>query len=191
MQGEHWSTTSKWMHRDESSFRQTRHRNHIAEDDTVIIAEDAQASISRRDKVLSDAQVEIAGLAVGDLHQNRGYDSLRVEREGGRREALAISPANGVAAASISGEGRSRGRHRRAIVPPSSQQSQQAGSTALHGPDAIDRVVRKHALAIGIERGYSAHSMRATFITANLENGAQLEDVQKAADHRDQSTTKP
>jgi DNA invertase Pin-like site-specific DNA recombinase len=30
--------------------------------------------------------------------------------------------------------------------------------------------------------GYSAHSMRATFITTALENGAQLEDVQKAAE---------
>ena len=32
--------------------------------------------------------------------------------------------------------------------------------------------------------------MRATFITTALENGAQLEDVQKAAGHRDPSSTK-
>jgi integrase/recombinase XerD len=57
-------------------------------------------------------------------------------------------------------------------------------------PDAIDRVVRKYARMIGLDRGYSAHSMRATFITTALENGAQLEDVQKAAGHRDPSTTK-
>ena len=57
-------------------------------------------------------------------------------------------------------------------------------------PDAIDRVVRKYAAEIGLARGYSAHSMRATFITTALENGAQLEDVQKAAGHRDPSTTK-
>jgi len=30
----------------------------------------------------------------------------------------------------------------------------------------------------------------ATFITTALENGAQLEDVQKAVGHRDPSTTK-
>ena len=30
-------------------------------------------------------------------------------------------------------------------------------------------------------RGYSAHSMRATFITTALENGATLDDVQRAA----------
>ena len=32
--------------------------------------------------------------------------------------------------------------------------------------------------------------MRATFITTALANGATLEDVQKAAGHRDPSTTK-
>jgi hypothetical protein len=32
--------------------------------------------------------------------------------------------------------------------------------------------------------------MRATFITTALENCTQLEDVQKAAGHRDPSTTK-
>jgi integrase/recombinase XerD len=57
-------------------------------------------------------------------------------------------------------------------------------------PDAIDRLVRKYGAKIGLGRGYSAHSMRATFITTALENGAQLEDVQKAAGHRDPSTTK-
>jgi len=35
--------------------------------------------------------------------------------------------------------------------------------------DAIDRVLRKHAAVIGLNRGYSAHSMRGTFITTALE----------------------
>jgi integrase/recombinase XerD len=58
-------------------------------------------------------------------------------------------------------------------------------------PDAIDRVVRKYATELGLDRGCSAHSMCATFITTALENGAQLEDVQKAAGHRDPGTIKP
>ena len=37
-------------------------------------------------------RAEIATLKVGDLHQNRGFDSLRVSRKGGRRDALAINP---------------------------------------------------------------------------------------------------
>jgi hypothetical protein len=36
---------------------------------------------------------------------------------------------------------------------------------------------------LGLDRGYSAHSIRATLITTALENGAHLEDVQKAAGH--------
>jgi integrase/recombinase XerD len=59
----------------------------------------------------------------------------------------------------------------------------------LH-PDVIDRTLRKYARHIGLERGYSAHSMRATFITTALDNGASLEDVQSAAGHADPSTTK-
>jgi integrase len=59
----------------------------------------------------------------------------------------------------------------------------------LH-PDVIDRTLRKYARHIGLERGYSAHSMRATFITTALDNGASLEEVQSAAGHADPSTTK-
>jgi hypothetical protein len=29
-------------------------------------------------------------------------------------------------------------------------------------PDAIDRIVRKYSATLGVDRGYSAHSMRAT-----------------------------
>jgi integrase len=36
-------------------------------------------------------RAEIAALKVGDLHQNRGYDSLRVSRKSGRRDVLAIN----------------------------------------------------------------------------------------------------
>jgi integrase len=54
------------------------------------------------------------------------------------------------------------------------------GCRARMDPDAIDRMVRKYAAKIGLARGYSAHSMRATFITTALANGATLEDVQKA-----------
>src|ERR1700737_3738823 len=60
-------------------------------------AEDAIAGL--RDRAILSVglevglrRAEIAALRVGDLHQNRGYDSLRVSRKGGRRDALAINP---------------------------------------------------------------------------------------------------
>src|SRR6266852_3855836 len=60
-------------------------------------AEDTVAGLRDRAILSGGLQVglrraEIAALTVGDLHQNRGYDSLRVMRKGGRRDALAINP---------------------------------------------------------------------------------------------------
>src|SRR6266566_4874733 len=60
-------------------------------------AEDTVAGLRDRAILSVGLQVglrraEIAALTVGDLHQNRGFDSLRVMRKGGRRDALAINP---------------------------------------------------------------------------------------------------
>ena len=58
---------------------------------------------------------------------------------------------------------------------------------------AISDYVAEHKCPIlslaAAEDGYSAHSIRATFITTALENGARLEDEQKAVGHRDPGTT--
>jgi site-specific recombinase XerD len=135
-------------------------------------------------------RAEIAALNVGDLHENRGFDALRVVRKGGRREALAINPQTAQrirAYLEIAGHGDQ-------VDAPLFRPLR--GNARAHDPAgrmdsrAIDRMVKKYAKRIGLARGYSAHSMRATFITTALENGAQLEDVQKAAGHRDPSTTK-
>jgi site-specific recombinase XerD len=134
-------------------------------------------------------RAEIAVLKVGDLHQNRGYDSLRVMRKGGRRDALAINPQTAArlrAYLDAAGHGIDIDGP---LFRPLRHNGKRRDERRSMDPDAIDRVVRKYAAALGIDRG-SAHSMRATFITTALENGAQLEDVQKAAGHRDPSTTK-
>ena len=65
------------------------------------------------------------------------------------------------------------------------RQDERRGGPGRHRPRGPE--IRYRAR---LDRGYSAHSMRATFITTALENGAQLEDVQKAAGHRDPDTTK-
>ena len=135
-------------------------------------------------------RAEIAALAVEDLHQNRGYDSLRVVRKGGRRDALAIHPQTAQrirAYLELAGHGDDLDGP---LFRPLSRNRKMQETRRHMDPDAIDRVLRKHASAIGLGRGYSAHSMRATFITTTLENGASLEEVQKAAGHRDPGTTK-
>jgi len=135
-------------------------------------------------------RAEIAALTVGDLHQNRGFDALRLTRKGGRRDALAINPQTAQrirAYLDIAGHGAD---HQGSLFRPLRGNAKPHDPAGRLDPDAIDRMVRKYAAGIGLARGYSAHSMRATFITTALENGAQLEDVQKAAGHRDPSTTK-
>jgi len=135
-------------------------------------------------------RAEIAALTVGDFHQNRGLEALRVTRKGGRRESLAINPqaAQRIRAyLEAAGHGDQLGAP---LLRPLRGNARPLGPAGRMDPGAIDRMVRKYAATIGLDRGHSAHSMRATFITTALENGAQLEDVQKAAGHRNPSTTK-
>lgn len=135
-------------------------------------------------------RAEIAALKVSDLHQNRGYDSLRVVRKGGRRDALAINPQTAARLRAYLEQAGHGDDSDGPLFRPLAHNGKAALRCREMDPDAIDRLVRKYALALGLARGYSAHSMRATFITTALKNGAQLEDVQKAAGHRDPSTTK-
>jgi site-specific recombinase XerD len=135
-------------------------------------------------------RAEIAALKVSDLHQNRGFDALRVIRKGGRREALAINPQ---AAQRIRAYLEIAGHGDKPDAPMfrALRGNGKALDPAAHmTPTMIGMIVMKYTKKIGLDRGYSAHSMRATFITTALENGAQLEDVQKAAGHCDPSTTK-
>jgi integrase/recombinase XerD len=135
-------------------------------------------------------RAEIATLKVGDLHWNRGFDSLRVSRKDGRRDALVINPQTASrhrAYPEASGHGTDI---EGPLFRPLKHKGKRQDERRRMDPDAIDRVVRKYAGELGLDRGYSAHSMRATFITTAIENGAQLEDVQKAAGHRDPGTTK-
>jgi site-specific recombinase XerD len=149
--------------------------------DRAILAVGLQAGLRR---------AEIAALTVGDLHQNRGFDALRVIRKGGRREALAINPQAAQRIRAYLERAGHGGDYEGPLFRPLRGNAVVHDPTAHLVPNTVDRVVRKYAAVIGLARGYSAHSMRATFITTALENGAQLEDVQKAAGHRDPSTTK-
>ena len=135
-------------------------------------------------------RAEIATLSVEDLHQNRGFDSLRIVRKGGRRDALAIHPnvAQRIRAyLEAAGHGDDLDGP---MFRPLSHNRKRQESRRHMDPDAIDRVLRKRAAAIGLTRGYSAHSMRATFSTTALENGATPDDVQRAAGHSEPGTTK-
>jgi integrase/recombinase XerD len=110
-------------------------------------------------------RAEIASLAVEDPHQNRGFDSLRIVLKGGRRDALAIHPNTAQRIRCyLEAAGHAEDMDGPMFRPLSHNRKGQEPRRHMD-PDAIDRVLRKHATAIGLARGYSAHSMRATFIT--------------------------
>src|SRR6201987_2422473 len=94
-------------------------------------------------------RAEIAALKVGDLHQNRGYDSLRVSRKGGRRDALAINPQTAArlrAYLETSGPGADAdGPLFRPLKLNGKRQDERRGMD----PDGIDFVRRKHASELG------------------------------------------
>ena len=135
-------------------------------------------------------RAEIASLKVSDFHMNRGYDSFKVVREGGKKGSLAIHPQTAQRIRDYMEEaGHNDNMDGPLFRPVRGNQRADDMRRHLH-PDEIDRILRKYAKCVGLERGYSAHSMRATFITTALDNGASLEDVQLAAGHADPSTTK-
>ena len=91
-------------------------------------------------------RAEIAALNVGDLHQNRGFDALRVVRKGGRREALAINPqaAQRIRAyLDIAGHGDDLDAP--LFRPVRGNRKSRLIASGRMDPDAIDRMVRKYA----------------------------------------------
>lgn len=141
-------------------------------------------------------RAEIAHLAVGDLYQDRGFPALRIHRKGGKKGSLAI---NAICESRIRDYLEAVGTNEDAEAPmflPTTHNRHTSESPDLHrhlDPDTIDRIVKRYVKQAGIGKGttkYSAHSMRATFITTTLDNGSPLEDVQRAAGHADPSTTK-
>ena len=88
---------------------------------------------------------------------NRGYESLKVVRKGGKKGSLAIHPQVvqrikdylDVAGHSTDLEGP-------LFRPVRDNRTGLDARRPLH-PDVIDRTLRKYARHIGLSRGYSAH----------------------------------
>lgn len=58
-------------------------------------------------------------------------------------------------------------------------------------PENVNNILKKWCRkGLQVARGFSAHSMRATFITRALENGCPFDRVQSDVGHKDPSTTK-
>ena len=133
---------------------------------------------------------EIASLLVKDYHTNAGYKSLHFIRKGGEDLSLAINPQTAQRIDDYLNLAGHRDDPDGPLFRPVRKNQLRSDPRRHLHPQAIDRTLRRHVAKLGLGSGYSAHSMRATFITTALNNGASLEDVQRDVGHADPSTTK-
>ena len=119
---------------------------------------------------------EATGADIEHLGMERGHRTLTITRKGGKvvtiplapRTARAIDLAIGERTGGpvfLAGDGRRLDRH------------------------GAGRIVRKVACRAGIGKAVTPHTLRHAFITAALDAGVPLRDVQEAASHADPRTT--
>ena len=119
---------------------------------------------------------EALGADIDDLDYERGHRTLKVLRKGGKHATIPLAP-----------------RTSRAIDLYIGERTTGPIFLAANGGRmdryAADRTVKRLAQRAGITKQISPHSLRHSFITAALDAGVPLRDVQEAASHADPRTT--
>lgn len=108
----------------------------------------------------------------------RGHRTLLVHRKGGKTVTIPLAPRTAPAVDLAVGERMERTGP--IFVGP-------AGARMTR--DAAARMVRRLAKQAGIAKRIGPHSLRHSFLTAALDAGVPLRDVQEAASHADPRTT--
>jgi site-specific recombinase XerD len=113
---------------------------------------------------------------VDDLDFEQGHRTLKIVRKGGKHVTVPLAPRTSRVLDLYVGE-------------------RASGPLFLGAGDgrmdryAADRMVKRLARRAGITKAISPHSLRHSFITAALDAGVPLRDVQEAASHADPRTT--
>ena len=113
---------------------------------------------------------------IDDLGLERGHHTLRVNRKGGKTVVIPLAPRTARTVYLAVGE-----RNEGPIFTTGTGERMNRHQAA--------RVVRRLAKRAGIDKKVSPHSLRHSFITAALDAGVALRDVQEAASHADPRTT--
>ena len=119
---------------------------------------------------------EALGADIADMGLERGHHTLRIIRKGGKTALIPMAPRTARTVYLAVGD-------------------REDGPIFLNNDgDRMDRhhaarVVGRLARSAGIEKRISPHSLRHSFITAALDAGVPLRDVQEAASHADPRTT--
>jgi len=119
---------------------------------------------------------EATGADIEALGTERGHRTLAIIRKGGKRAVIPLAPRTARAIDLTIGE-RCEGP---IFVTPAGRR--------LDRHDA-GRIVRRVARRAGLAKKVGPHTLRHAFITAALDAGVPLRDVQEAASHADPRTT--
>ena len=119
---------------------------------------------------------EALGADIDDLEYERGHCTLKILRKGGKTAVIPLAPRTSRALDLYIGE-RTNGP---IFLGAKGQRMDRY---------AADRTVKRLARRGGITKRISPHSLRHSFITAALDAGVPLRDVQEAASHSDPRTT--
>jgi integrase len=119
---------------------------------------------------------ETTGADIEHLGLERGHRTLTITRKGGKVVTIPLAP-----------------RTARAIDLAIGERTEGPVFLAADGRrldrHAAGRVVRRTARCAGIAKLITPHTLRHAFITAALDAGVPLRDVQEAASHADPRTT--
>jgi site-specific recombinase XerD len=119
---------------------------------------------------------EAIGADIERLGLERGHRTLVVLRKGGKTVTVPLAPRTARAVDLVVGE-RAEGP---ILVSRDGQRLDRHGAA---------RIVRRTARRAGINKRVGPHTLRHAFITAALDAGVPLRDVQEAASHADPRTT--
>ena len=113
---------------------------------------------------------------IDDLAFDRGHRTLKITRKGGKQVVIPLAPRTSRVLDLYVGE--------RPAGPIFL--GEKGGRMDRY---AADRMVKRLAKRAGVTKRISPHSLRHSFITAALDAGVSLRDVQEAASHADPRTT--
>jgi integrase/recombinase XerD len=119
---------------------------------------------------------EATGAGIEALGVERGHRTLVVTRKGGKVVTVPLAPRTARAIDLAAGE-RSEGP---VFLSADGRRLDRHGA---------GRIVRRVARRAGITKPVGPHTLRHAFITAALDAGVPLRDVQEAASHADPRTT--
>jgi integrase len=122
---------------------------------------------------------EAVAIAGADLDEARGHRLVRIRRKGGALVDVPLAPRTAAALDEL-----------RAVVGSGAPRLFLDGRGAPLDRFDAARVVRRLARRADIAHAISPHSLRHTFVTAALDAGVPLRDVQDAAGHADPRTTR-